>query len=134
MTIFRFSIALFASIFLLPSFASALQSQARNHVEAMLFLEVDAAKQSLDKWIKAHPEGESAIAQELLNAGFMPDNGSPNCRFYSYYRKTGEAGSARTASIALCDAPLNPMVLVLDMLPYAKRNWTGQLMEKKDQK
>lgn len=134
MTIFRSSITVLAIFFSMPGFADAGQSPARNHVEEMLLLNVDAAKQKLESWVVANRGKEAVIAQDLLGAGFVPDKGSPQCRFYTYYRKTGLAGSARTSSVALCDAPLDPMVLVLDFLPEQKRKSASKLMENKVQK
>jgi hypothetical protein len=133
MTIFRSNTAVLAICVSMLAVADAGHSQPRNHVEEMLLLDVNTAKQKLENWIVANPGGESAVTQELLEAGFVPDKGSPQCRFYSYYRKTGEDGSARTSSIALCDAPRDAMVLVLDMLPHAKRKWTGQMSKGKVQ-
>lgn len=133
MTISRSSILLLTMCFSTSAVANAAQSQPRNLVEEMLLLDVDTAKQKLENWIIANPGGEAAVAQRLLDAGFAPDKGSAQCRFYSYYRKTGEDGSARTSSVALCDAPRAPMVLVFDMLPYAKRKWSGQMSKEKVQ-
>lgn len=134
MTIFRSSTAALAVCFSMLAVADAGHSQPRNHVEEMLMLDVDTAKQKLENWIVANRGGEAAVSQDLLDAGFAPDKGSPQCRFYSYYRKTGEDGSARTSSIALCNAPRDAMVLVLDMLPHAKRQWTGQMSKEKVRK
>ena len=115
----------FSTIFLVlalhgTAYAQALDLSPRTPLEAILLGEAEAAKAHLEALADQGIADRDEVVAELIAAGFEPDRGYPGCAYYSYYRRTTEAGAARSAEVAFCRNG-KTMVLVLDMLPPDRR-------------